>query len=82
MKIRGISQLNDFVYAVSRCKGIVWLQSSDGSRFNLNSVLNQTFALYRLLDAVSGSFEIVCSASDDEQYFEEYFQCHPEARGE
>lgn len=40
MKIRNLSQLNDFVAAVNDCQGTVWLESPEGDKYNLKSTLN------------------------------------------
>ncbi len=80
MKLRNISQLNDFVYAVSRCQGAVWLESPEGDRYNLKSTLSQYLALGKLLDERGDYLELYCSNKDDERYFYEYFNKHPEVQ--
>lgn len=80
MKIRNISQLNDFIGAVDKCNGVVWLESPEGDKFNLKSRFSQYIALGRLLSEEGDFLELYCSDHDDEQNFFEYFAEHPEVQ--
>lgn len=80
MKIRNISQLNDFVAAVNQCQGGVWLESSEGDKFNLKSQFSQYVALGALLSEHGDALELFCTHKDDEQLFYRYFAAHPEVQ--
>lgn len=80
MKIRNISQLNDFVAAVNQCQGGVWLESSEGDKFNLKSQFSQYVALGALLSEHGDALELFCTHKDDEQLFYRYFDVHPEVQ--
>lgn len=78
MKIKSLSQLNDFVATVNDCKGQVWLESPEGDRYNLKSVFSQYIALGKLLEERGDYLELFCSCKDDEKLFFKYFNNHPE----
>lgn len=80
MKIRNLSQLNDFVAAVNDCQGVVWLESPEGDRYNLKSTFNQYVALDKLLEERGDYLELTCSNKDDEELFVKFFDRHPEAQ--
>lgn len=80
MKIRNLSQLNDFVAAVNDCQGTVWLESPEGDKYNLKSTLNQYIALGKLLEERGDYLELFCSNTDDEKLFFKFFNCHPEVQ--
>lgn len=78
MKIGNLPQLNDFISTVNECRGQVWLESTEGDRFNLKSTLSQYIAYGRLLSEHGDLLELFCSDPDDEQRFYEFFGRHPE----
>lgn len=80
MKLRNVAQLNDFLAALNKCQGAVWLESPEGDRYNLKSLFNQYIALGKLLEERGDYLELFCSMKDDEKYFYEYFQKHPEVQ--
>ena len=80
MRIRNISQLNEFVGAVDKCTGMVWLESPEGDKFNLKSRFSQYIALGRLLSEQGSYLELFCSNQEDERHFYEYFSNHPEVQ--
>ena len=81
MKIRNIVQLNDFVDAINKCDGEVWLESSEGDRFDLKSLLSRYYALGALLSAQGDYLELFCSMQQDEAHFYAFFANHPEVQG-
>ena len=81
MKIGNVSQLNDFIAAVNECKGQVWLESSDGDRFNLKSTFSQYIAFGRLFSEQGDYLELFCSNKEDELIFFDYFKKHPAVNG-
>lgn len=82
MKIKNISQLNDFVAAVNKCTGAVWLESPEGDKFNLKSQFSQYVALGALLSENGGVLELFCSNPEDEANFYSFFEAHPDTIGE
>lgn len=80
MKIRNVSQLNGFIGAVNKCKGIVWLESPEGDKYNLKSHFSQYVALGRLLSEQGSFLELFCSEKDDEINFYEFFADHPDVQ--
>lgn len=80
MKIRNISQLNDFVAAVNHCQGGVWLESTDGDKFNLKSQFSQYVALGALLSEKGDYLELFCTDREDEKLFYEFLWNHPEVQ--
>lgn len=78
MKICNITQLKDFIGAVNRCRGIVWLESPEGDKYNLKSQFSQYVALGALLSERGRELELFCANQEDEQNFFAYFGDHPE----
>lgn len=78
MKIKNISQLNGFIAAVNECKGQVWLETTEGDKFNLKSTFSQYIAYSALLSERGDYLELFCSNKEDEQNFYEYFRNHPD----
>ena len=78
MKIRNVNQLDDFLSAVNKCKGDVYLKSTDGDVFNLKSRLSQYVAIGALLDDECECLELFCDKTEDEGYFYKFFAEHPE----
>lgn len=69
MKIRNVAQLNDFLAALNECKGLVWLESPDGDKYNLKSQFSQYIALGALLSERGDFLDLYCALKDDEKYF-------------
>ena len=80
MKIHNVPQLNDFLAAVHRCSGPVWLESRNGDRFDLKSIFSQYIALDQLLCERKDFLELVCPYPDDEKNFKEFFEKFPEVQ--
>ena len=80
MKLKNVPQLNDFIYAVNQCKGCVWLESPEGDKYNLKSVFSQYIALGKLLEERGDYLELFCQNVEDEKYFYDYFEKHPEVQ--
>lgn len=81
MKIGNISQLNNFIGALSECTGQVWLESPEGDRYNLRSSFSQYLAFGKLLEERGDLLELFCSEKIDEQRFLKYFHENPEVLG-
>lgn len=80
MRIRNLTQLNDFVGAVDNCKGDVWLESPAGDKYNLKSSFSQYLALGKLLEEQGDFLELFCLLPDDEANFYQFFKEHPEVQ--
>lgn len=73
MKIRNLRSLNGFIGAVSKCRGAVWLEAPNGTKYDLHSSFSQYLALGTLLLEQGDSLELFCSCKDDEHHFREFF---------
>lgn len=77
MKLTKIAHIENFLNAVNKCKGNVWLTAED-NRFNLKSKLSQYVAIGALLGYHGDELELWCEFKEDEAFFFEFFQHHPE----
>ncbi len=82
MKIRNLKKLNDFVAVVNECKGAVWLESSNGDKFNLKSIFSQYLALGKLMEEHGEYLELTCSNAGDNDLFLAYLNNHPEVQAQ
>lgn len=80
MKIRNIKQINEFLNAVKKCQGNVWLESPEGDKFNMMSQFSQYVALGALLSQHGNNLELFCANAEDEQNFFEFFGNNPEVQ--
>lgn len=78
MKFQNIEQIDDFLEAVQKCKGNVYLKSNEGDTFNLKSRLSQYVAIGALLDDEGDYLELFCDQTQDERHFYKFFAEHPE----
>ena len=78
MVFENIKQIDDFLDAVQKCKGNVYLKSTEGDVFNLKSRLSQYVAIGALLDDEGDYLELFCDEHEDEGYFYKFFVDHPE----
>lgn len=78
MNFQNIEQIDDFLDAVQKCTGNVYLKSIDGDVFNLKSRLSQYVAIGALLDDQGDCLELFCDKTEDERHFYEFFAEHPE----
>lgn len=80
MKIKNITQLNDFIGALNECTGFVWLESPEGDKYCLNSEFSRYLALGALLAERGDYLELFCSKKEDERHFLKFFKDHPEVQ--
>lgn len=73
MKIKYLKTLDGFISAVGRCRGSVWLQAVDGTKYDLRSTFSQQLALGTLLLEMGDQLELCCSRKDDERHFRNFF---------
>lgn len=78
MMFQTIEQIDDFLDAVQKCKGNVYLKSNEGDVFNLKSRLSQYVAIGALLDDEGDYLELFCDEYEDEGHFYKFFADHPE----
>lgn len=77
MKLTNSKEILEFRFAVSKCKGDVWLEDPEGNKFNLKSVISQYIALGALLQDKGELLELFCSNPEDEVHFMKFFQENP-----
>lgn len=78
MRLHSALEVYGFREAISRAKGDVWLESPDGDKFNLKSVISQYIALGALLQAEGDNLELFCSEKSDEALFMKFFKENPD----
>ena len=78
MNFQNIDQIDAFLEAVQKCKGDVYLKSTEGDVYNLKSRLSQYVAIGALLDDEGDCLELFCDKTEDEGYFYKFFIEHPE----
>ena len=61
MKLSNINEVNDFLAAVDRCKGDVWLEDAKGDRLSLKSMFSRYIAMGNLLQDKGEELELFCS---------------------
>lgn len=78
MKITNVNQIEDFLSAVNKCEGDVFLTSIYGDKYNLKSALSRYIAIAALLGDRGSELELWCTTKDDENYFRKFFIDNPE----
>lgn len=80
MRIRNLTQLNNFLGAVNNCQGDVWLESPRGDKYNLKSEFSRYVAFGALLSENGDSLELFCQCPTDEPLFYDFLAQNPEVR--
>ena len=78
VKLSNINEVNDFIAAVDRCKGDVWLEDTKGDRLSLKSMFSRYIAMGNLLQDKSGELGLFCSQPEDEAVFMGLFAQNPQ----
>ena len=78
MKLNNTNEIEAFRSAIKACKGDVWLESSNGDRYNLKSVFSQYISLGAMLSENGEELELFCSLREDEANFFKFFREYPE----
>ena len=78
MKLSNINEVNDFIAAVDRCEGDVWLEDAKGDRLSLKSMFSRYIAIGNLLQDKCGELELFCSQPADEAVFIGLFAQNPQ----
>lgn len=79
MRLTNSKEIMEFRFAISKCKGSVWLEDAEGNKFNLKSVISQYIALGELLQDKGETLELFCSNPEDEAHFMKFFKDNPGA---
>lgn len=77
MRLYKISEVDDFLEAVNKSKGTVWLASPYGDKFNMKSLLTQYVAIAALLGEEGDCLDLYCEDREDEGLFLKFFMDHP-----
>ena len=78
MRLTNSKEIFEFKLAIAHCKGEVWLESVEGDKFNLKSVVSQYLALGELLQEHGKDLELFCQYPDDQNNFYKFFEENPE----
>lgn len=78
MKLHNKIEIEEFLAAVDKCKGGVYLRSTKGDSYNLKSELCKYVAIAELIRDEHGKLELFCDRWEDEQYFYEFFSKNPD----
>ena len=78
MRLTNSREIMEFRFAVSKCKGDVWLEDVEGNKFNLKSVISQYIALGELLKDKGEQLELFCAIPEDEGHFMKFFNNNPD----
>ena len=79
MRLNNIQQVEAFLDAVKLAKGDVWLESQQGDRYNLKSVLVRYIAIGALIEDHKNDLELFCEIKSDEAIFLHFFEENPTA---
>ena len=79
MRLNNIQQVEEFLDAVKLAKGDVWLESQQGDRYNLKSVLVRYIAIGALIEDHKNDLELFCANKSDEAIFLHFFEENPTA---
>lgn len=79
MKLTNVHQIDDFLDAVRRSNGDVFLTSMYGDKFNLKSEMSKYLAIAALLGNRGSELELWCASKEDEANFRKFFLDNPEA---
>lgn len=78
MKLKKEIEITDFLSAVKQAKGEVWLESTQGDKYNLKSTLSRYVAIGALIENHGDELELFCSMPGDEGLFYNFFKKHPD----
>lgn len=72
MKLKSLTDVENFKAVINKCEGEVWLESIYGDRYNLKSALSQYVAFADLLRDKNGDLELFAKLPSDEVMLMEY----------
>lgn len=78
MRLKNEIEITDFLKAVNQAKGIVWLLSTEGDRYNLKSTLSRYVAIAAMINEHGSELELFCVDKNDEGLFYDFFAEHPD----
>lgn len=76
MRLKNITEINDFLRIVDLCNGAVYLSSTRGDKIYLKSRMSQYVAIGALLGEHGDELELFCEDKTDEAKFIGYFYTH------
>ena len=77
MRLNNIEEINAFLETANSCEGHVWLETTEGDRFNLKSKFSQYVAMAALLGESGEDLELFCQLPEDRSKFYKYFKDYP-----
>ena len=77
MRLSNIEEINAFLDTANSCEGHVWLETTEGDRFNLKSKFSQYVAMAALLGENGEDLELFCQLPEDRSKFFKYFKEYP-----
>ena len=76
MKLKNVTDIEDFWKTIDHCKGSVWLESANGDRFDLKSVFSRYLAIGKLIEDRNEDLELFASDHEDESMLKGYLKDH------
>ena len=77
MRLKKEIEITDFLIAVKTAKGAVWLESTQGDKYNPKSTLSRYVAIAALIENHGEELELFCQPGD-EGLFYRFFEEHPD----
>lgn len=77
MRLKNISEIDNFIKVINECTDNVWLESPAGDKFNLKSRFSQYIAIGSLIAVEGDSLELYCSNYEDEARLLKFFDENP-----
>ena len=77
MRLKNITDVNEFLQVVNSCSGEVYLTSNKGDKYNLKSQLSQYIAMGALLGEHGDELEIWAENQGDQSKLIEFLSEHP-----
>ena len=78
MKLKNEIEITDFLAAIKAANGSVWLESTEGDRYNLKSTLSRYVAIAAMINEHGHELELFCSNPADEGLFYKFFAKYPD----
>lgn len=66
MRVRNMKEVEALKDAISRCSKSVWLESSQGDKYDMKSALSQYIGIAKLLQDEDEELELFASAREDQ----------------
>jgi hypothetical protein len=76
MKLKNVTDIEEFWKTIDKCTGSVWIESANGDRFDLKSVFSRYLAIGKLIEDRNEELELFASDHADEAMLMEYLKDH------